>query len=96
MSNEAGHDVGDAHGVVFLLVGNIETYTRPFSSWPQAKAQNLRIGRRRRMGVAFFLKVPPSKLFVVRAWCGGGLLVFNSVHARQLGVRVLAGDGGGV
>ena len=84
LTNEAGHDVGDAHGAVFLLVGNIETYTRPSASWPQAKAQNLRIGLRRHIGVAFFLKVPAWKLFVVSAQCGGGLLVFNSVHARQL------------
>ncbi|XBH61138.1 hypothetical protein VPH35_115639 [Triticum aestivum] len=41
---DAGHDVGDAHGAVVPLVGNIETYFMPSASWSRAKAYNLWIG----------------------------------------------------
>ena len=41
LAGDAGHDVGDARGVVVPLVGNIETYSMPSASWSRAKAYNL-------------------------------------------------------
>ena len=32
LAGDAGHDVGDAHGAVVPLVGDIETYSLPFAS----------------------------------------------------------------
>ena len=59
LTDGVGHGVGDVLDAVSLLGGDVEAY--PFFRFPYArvKTPNLRIGRRRRSGVAPFLKAPP-------------------------------------
>ena len=59
LTDGVGHGIGDVLDAVPLLEGDVEAY--PCFRFPIArvKTPNLRIGRRRRSGVAPFLKAPP-------------------------------------
>ena len=77
LTDGVGHGVDDVLDAVSLLGGDVEAY--PCFRFPIArvKTPNLRIGRRRRSGVAPFLKAPPWACGKFAMWCvfSGGVVV---------------------